>query len=97
MDDNEKLEINSDEGSIVGEDWNEPELDEVPEWTKPDKPMTMETRRGGNRKTSMRYNRYRDDCLIDKIKPDETGADLVSVSDLVSDQEWQIINKKKHS
>ena len=73
MNDNEKLEVNSDEGSIVGEDWNEPELDEVPEWTKPDKPMTMETRRGGNRKTIMRYNRYRDDCLIDKIKPDETG------------------------
>ena len=46
---------------------------------KLDKPMTMETRRGGRKKTSMRYNRYEDDFLIAKIKPDEIGADLVSL------------------
>ena len=59
--------------------------------------MTMETRRGGSKKTSMRYNRYGDDFLIDKMKPDEIGADLVSVGDLVLDKELQIINDNEQS
>ena len=97
MDDNENTEVNSDEDSFAEEDWNEPEQNEVPEWTEPDKPMTMETRRGGRKKTSMRYNRYGDDFLIDKIKSDEIGQDMVSMGDLVSDKEWQIINDNEHS
>ena len=36
---------------------------------------------------AMRYNRYGDDFLIDKIKPAEIGADLVSVGDLVPNKE----------
>ena len=55
MHDNER--IGSDEGSFVEEDWNEPEQDEVPGWTEPDKAMTIDTRRGGHIKRSMRYNR----------------------------------------
>ena len=47
-----------------------------------DKPTTM---RGGRKKTSMLDNRYGDDFLIDKIKPDEIGADKVRVGDLVPD------------
>ena len=46
MDENEKLEVGSDERAFVEEDWNEAEQDEVPGWTEPDKPMTMETWRG---------------------------------------------------
>ena len=59
--------------------------------------MRTETRRGGRKKTSMTYNRFQDDFLIDKIKPDETDADMVGdlvVGDLV-DQEWQIIDDDK--
>ena len=81
MGDNEKIEVHSDGGSFAEEDWCEP-----------DKPMTMETRRGGCKKTSMRYNRYGDDFLIDKVKPEEIGADMVCMGDLVSDKEWLIIN-----
>ena len=58
--------------------------------------MTMETRRGGRTKNSMRYNKYGDDFLVDNIKPDEIGADLVSMGDLVSDKEWPIINNNEH-
>ena len=43
----------------------------------------------------MRYNRYGDDFLIDKIKPEEIGADLVSVGDLVPNKEWQIIDDEE--
>ena len=61
------------------------------EWVEPDKPLTIETRRGGRKKTSMKHNRYGDDFLVDKILPDEKGADLVSMGDLVQDKKWQII------
>ena len=97
LDDNEKREVSSYKGSFVEEDWNKPEKDELQGWTEPDKPMTMEARRGGRKKTSMRYNRYGDDFLIDKIQPEEPGAEMVNVGDLVADEEWQIINDSEHS
>ena len=78
MVDNEKIEVHSDEGSFADEYWNEPEQNEAPE--------------SRHKRTSMRYNRYSDDFLIDKIKLDEIGADLVSVVDLVPNKEWQIID-----
>ena len=96
-DDKEKIEVLSDEGYFTEEDWKEPEQNEVPEWTEPDKPMTMETSRGGRKKSSMRYNRYGDDFLIDKIKSDEIGADMVSMSNFVSDKDWPIINNNENS
>ena len=65
----------------------EPDQNEVPEWIKPDKPIDVETRRGGRKKTSMRYNRNGDDFLIDKMKADDVKADLVRLGDLVSDKE----------
>ena len=58
--------------------------------------MTMKTRKRGHKKTSMRYNRNADDLLFDKKNPDELGAELVSMSDLVSEKEWQIINDNEH-
>ena len=58
---------------------------------------TMETRWGGRKKTSLRYNRYGDDFLIDKIQTDEIGADMMSMGDVVVDEEWQIINDSEHS
>ena len=45
----------------------------------------------------MRYNRYADDFLIDKIQPDELSEDLVNVGELVADEEWQIINNSENS
>ena len=68
------------------------EQNEVPKLVEPDKPLTKETRRGGCKKTSMTYNRYGDDFLIDKIKPDDFRAEMVGVSGLVPDQEKQIID-----
>ena len=92
MIDKEKIEVLSDEGSFAEEDLNEPDQNDMPEWIEPYKLMTTETRRGGHRNTSLRYNRYGDDFLIDKIKPYEIGADLLSMGDLVLEKEWQIIN-----
>ena len=69
----------------------------VPKWTETDLPMTMETRTGGRKKTGMRYNRYGDDFLIDKIQPEELGEEMVSVGNLAADEEWQIINDSEHS
>ena len=68
----------------------------MPEKIESDKPMTMKTRKRGRKKTSMRYNRYADNFLFDKKNPDELGAELVSMSDLVSEKEWQIINDNDH-
>ena len=45
--------------------------------------MTMGTRKGMPKKTTMRYSRYGDDFLIDKKKADEIGADMKSLVDLV--------------
>ena len=53
MDDNEKIEVGSDEASSAEEDWNEPKQDEMPKWTEPDLPMTTETRKGGCKKTGI--------------------------------------------
>ena len=80
-DDNEKMEADSDAGSFAEEDWNDPEQNEVPKWTEPDLP-----------RTGMRCNRYGDDFLIDKIQPDEMSEELVSVGELVADDEKKIIN-----
>ena len=44
----------------------------------------------------MRYNRYGNDFLIDKIQPDELSEELLSVGELVADDEWQIINDSQH-
>ena len=92
MDDNEKIDADSDAGSFAEEDWNDPEQNEMPMWIEPDLPKTAGTRNGNRKRTGMRYNRYGDDFLIDKIQPDEIGEDLVSVGELVADKEWQIIN-----
>ena len=97
MDDNEKIEVDSDEGSFAEENRSDPEQNEVPKCTEPDIQMTKETRRGARKKTSMRYNRYGDDFLIDKIQPDEIGEELVNVGELVAKEEWQIINDSEHS
>ena len=45
----------------------------------------------------MKYNRYGDDFLVDKIQPEEIGEELVNVGELVADEEWQIINDSEHS
>ena len=87
MDDNEKIEADSDVGSFAQEDWIDPEQDEVPKWTKSDMPMSTETRKGGRKKTGMRYNRYGDDFLINKIRPEELGEELVKVGELTVDEE----------
>ena len=44
----------------------------------------------------MRYNRYGDDFLIDKIQPDELCKELLSVGELAADDGWQIINDSEH-
>ena len=44
----------------------------------------------------MRYNRYGDDFLIDKIKLDDLSRELTSVGELAADGEWQIINDNEH-
>ena len=64
----------------------------MPKWTEPELPRTAGTKNGDRKRPGMRYNRYGDDFLIDKIQPDEIGEELVSVGELVADDEWQIIN-----
>ena len=44
-----------------------------------DLPITAGTRSGNRERTGVRYNRYGDDFLIDKIQPDELGEELLSV------------------
>ena len=97
LDDNEKIEADSEAESFEEEDWNDPEQDEVPKWTEPDLPITAGIRSGNRKRTGMRYNRYGDNFLIDKIRPDELSDDeLLIVGELVADDEWQIINDSDH-
>ena len=96
LDDNEKIEADSEAESFVEEDWNDPEQDEVPKRTEPELSITAGTRSGNRKRTGMRYNRYGDDFLIDKIRPEELGDELLSVGELVADDEWQIINDSEH-
>ena len=97
MDDNEKIEVDSDEGSFAEEDWNDPEQNMVPRWTELDLPRTPRTRNDNRKRTGKRYNRYGDDFLVDKIQPEEIGEELVNVGELVADEKWQIINDGAHS
>ena len=92
MDDNEKIEAGSDAESFEEKDRNDPEQDEVPKWSEPDLPIKAGTRSGNRNRTGMRYNMYGDDFLIDKIQPDEISEELLSMGELVADDEWQIIN-----
>ena len=78
LDDNEKIEADSEAESFVEEEWNDPEQDEVSKWTEPDLPIPAEARSGNRKRTGMRYNRYGDDFLIDKIQPDELCKELLS-------------------
>ena len=87
MDDNEKIEADSEAESFVEEDWNDSEQDEVPKWKEPDLPISAGTRSGNRKRTGMRYNRYGDDFLIDKIQPEELSDELLSVGGLVADDE----------
>ena len=92
LDDNEKIEADSEAESLEEEDWNDPEQGEVPKWTEPDLSIPAGTRSGNRKPTGMRYNRYGDDFLIDKIQSDDLGKELLSVGELAADGEWQIIN-----
>ena len=96
LDDNEKIEVESDAGSFVEEDWNDPEQNEVPKWMEPDRPTPPETRTGNRKRTGMRYNRYGDDFLIDKIQPDKLGDELLSAGELEAGEEWQVIDDGGH-
>ena len=96
LDNNEKIEVDYEAGSFVEEDWNDPEQSEVPKWTEPDLPIPSGTRSGNRKRTGMRYSRYGDDFLIDKIQPDELSEELISVGELAADDEWQIINDGEH-
>ena len=96
LDDNEKIEANSEAQSFLEEDWNNPKQDEVPKWTEPDLPIPAGTRSGNRKRTGMRYNRYGDDFLIDKIQPDKLCKELLSVGELAADDEWHIINDSEH-
>ena len=96
MGDNEKIEAGSDAESFEEKDRNDPEQDEVPKWSEPDLPIKAGTRSGNCNRTGMRYNRYEDDFLIDKIQTDELSEELLSMGELVADDEWQIINDNKH-
>ena len=96
LDDNEKIGVESEAGSFVEEDWNDPEQDEVPKWMEPDRPIPPGTRTGNRKRTGMRYNRYGDDFLIDKIQPDELGEELLSAGELEAEEEWQVIDDGGH-
>ena len=96
LDDNEEIEADSEAESFVEEDWNDSEQNEVPTWTEPDLPITAGTRSGNRKRTGMRYNRYGDDFLIDKMRPDELSDELLSVGELLADDEWQIINDSEY-
>ena len=96
LDDNEKIEADSEAESFVEEDWNDPEQGEVPKWREPDLPKPVGTRSGNRKRTGMRYNRYGDDFLIGKTQPDDLSKELLSVGELAADDEWQIINDNKH-
>ena len=96
LDDNEKIDADSEAESFVEEDWNDPDQGEVPKWTEPDLSIPAGTRSGNRKRTGMRYSRYGDDFLIDKIKPDDLSRELTSVGELAADGEWQIINDNEH-
>ena len=99
LDDNEKIEADSEAESFVEEDWNHPEQGEVPKWTEPDLSIPAGTKSEewqSQTRTGMRYNRYGDDFLIDKIQPDDLSKELLSVGELAADDEWQIINDNEH-
>ena len=96
LDDNEKIEVESEAGLFVEEDWNDPEKDEVPKWMEPDRPIPPGTRTGNRKRTGMRYNRYGDDFLIDKIQPDKLGEELLSTGELEAEEEWQVIDDGGH-
>ena len=49
LDDNDKIDADSEAESFVEEDWNDPEQGEVPKWTEPDLSIPAGTR-SGNRK-----------------------------------------------
>ena len=55
VDDNDKIEVDLDEGSFAEEDWNDPEQNEVPKWTEPDLPMTTWTKKGDCKRTGNRH------------------------------------------
>ena len=96
LDDNEKIDADSEVESFLEEDWNDPEQGEVPRWTEPDLSIPAGTRSGNRKRTGMRYNRYGDDFLIDKIQPDDLGKELISMGELTADGEWQIIDDNEH-
>ena len=68
----------------------------MPKWTELDLSIPVGTRSGNRKRTGMRYNKYGDYFLIDKIEPDEIGEELQSVGELAVNDEWQIINDSEH-
>ena len=93
---NVTIEADFEAGSFVEEDWNDPEQNEVPKWMEPDRPIPTGTRAGNRKRTGMRYNRYGDDFLIDKIQPDKLAEELLSAGELETEDEWQIIDDGGH-
>ena len=57
MEENEKIDADSDAGTFAEENCNDSEQSEVLKWTEPILPRTAETRTGNRKRTGMRYNR----------------------------------------
>ena len=68
----------------------------MPRWMEPDRPIPPGSRTGNRKRTGMRYNRYGDDFLIDKIQPDKLGEELLSAGELETEDEWQVFDDGGH-
>ena len=79
LDDTEEIEADSEAEFFVKGDWNDLEQGEVSKWTEPDLPIPAGTRSGNRKRTGMRYIRYGDDFLINKIQPNDLSKELLSV------------------
>ena len=97
LDDNEKIEVQSTEGSFVERGLEQTGAEQGVGMDRTRQAHDHGDKKRWAQKTSMRYNRYGDNFLIHKIKPDEVGADMVSIGELVSDKEWQIIRDKENT
>ena len=92
LDPKETIEVDEETLPYAEEDWEKPELLEVPQNIKPDLPFSMLTRQSDRERPPKTYNPYGDDLEVDQIDLKRIAEDLVGLEEITASQEVDLVD-----
>ena len=92
LDLNEVNEADDETLPYAEEDWQDPELMEVPKNLEPDLPFTIQTRQNDRTRPRKKNNPYGDDFVVDRIDLKKIVEELVGLEEITVSQDIDIVD-----